>query len=101
VNLLLIPYLMYLPGTIRNYEPGLAIKDDIDTGMMLGCVHPMEPLALLDFVDLDTTCSYIASIMFDELKDPKYARRPFLKPTVTAGYPGKRSGSCSYDYTKG
>lgn len=49
---------------------------------------------------LDTTY-YIANIMFDEFKDPKYAAPPLLKQMVTAGYLGKKSGRGFYDYTKG
>ena len=97
VNLLLIPYLL---EAIRAYEMGLATVEDIDNGMMLGCAHPMGPLTLLDFVGLDTTY-YIANIMFDEFKDPKYAAPPLLKQMVTAGYLGKKSGRGFYDYTKG
>lgn len=97
VNLLLVPYLL---EAIRAYEMGLATVEDIDNGMMLGCAHPMGPLTLLDFVGLDTTY-YIANIMFDEFKDPKYAAPPLLKQMVTAGYLGKKSGRGFYDYTKG
>jgi len=97
VKLLLIPYLL---EAIRAYEMGLATVEDIDNGMMLGCAHPMGPLTLLDFVGLDTTY-YIANIMFDEFKDPKYAAPPLLKQMVTAGYLGKKSGRGFYDYTKG
>ena len=34
VNVLLVPYLL---DAIRQYERGLATKEDIDTGMELGC----------------------------------------------------------------
>ena len=47
VNRLLIPYLLY---AIRCYEGGLASKEDIDTGIKLGCGYPMGPLELLDFI---------------------------------------------------
>lgn len=95
VNLLLIPYLL---DAIRALESGLATREDIDAGMMLGCGYPMGPLTLLDFVGLDTTY-YITHILFDEFKDPKYAAPPLLKAMVTAGYYGKKSGRGFYDYT--
>jgi 3-hydroxybutyryl-CoA dehydrogenase len=94
VNLLLIPYLL---DAIRALEMGLATREDIDTGMMLGCGYPMGPLTLLDFVGLDTTY-YITKILFDEFKDPKYAAPPLLKQMVTAGFYGKKSGKGFYDY---
>ena len=51
VNALLIPYIL---SAIRMYESGFASKEDIDEGMVLGCAHPMGPLALADLVGLDT-----------------------------------------------
>ncbi|HEX8037376.1 MAG TPA: 3-hydroxyacyl-CoA dehydrogenase NAD-binding domain-containing protein [Ktedonobacterales bacterium] len=52
VNFLLIPYML---SAVRMYENGLATKEDIDTGMKLGCGYPMGPFELLDYVGLDTT----------------------------------------------
>jgi len=97
VNLLLVPYLLY---AIRMYEAGLASREDIDEGMKLGCGHPMGPLTLLDFVGLDTTY-YIAEIMFDEFKDPRYAPPPLLKQLVLAGHHGRKTGRGIYDYSTG
>ncbi|MGZ3504222.1 MAG: 3-hydroxyacyl-CoA dehydrogenase family protein [Vulcanimicrobiaceae bacterium] len=94
VNRLLVPYLLY---AIRVYEDGLASKEDIDTGMKLGCGYPMGPLELLDFVGLDTTY-YIAQIMFDEFKDPMMAPPTLLKRMVLAGQYGRKSGKGFYDY---
>ncbi|MGZ3496536.1 MAG: 3-hydroxyacyl-CoA dehydrogenase family protein [Vulcanimicrobiaceae bacterium] len=94
VNRLLVPYLLY---AIRVYEDGLASKEDIDTGMKLGCGYPMGPLELLDFVGLDTTY-YIAQIMFDEFKDPMMAPPTLLKRMVLAGQYGRKSRKGFYDY---
>jgi len=96
VNLLLVPYLL---DAVRALEKGVATKEDIDNGMVLGCGHPMGPLTLLDFVGLDTTY-YIAEIMFDEFKDGRYASPPLLKQMVMAGYYGRKSGRGFYDYSK-
>ena len=95
VNLLLVPYML---DAIRALESGLATREDIDTGMKLGCGYPMGPLELLDFVGLDTTY-YIANIMFEEFKDAKYAPPPLLKRLVLAGHYGKKTGKGFYDYT--
>lgn len=94
VNLLLIPYLC---EAIRALEVGLATKEDIDTAMTLGCSHPMGPLALADFIGLDTVYS-IATILHDEFKEPKYAPPTLLKQMVTAGYLGRKSGRGFYTY---
>ncbi len=97
VNLLLVPYML---DAIRALESGLATREDIDTGMKLGCGYPMGPLELLDFVGLDTTY-YIANIMFDEFRDAKYAPPTLLKRMVLAGHYGRKSGKGFYDYAAG
>jgi 3-hydroxybutyryl-CoA dehydrogenase len=94
VNRLLVP--LMLDG-IRVLEEGLASIEDIDHAMKLGCNHPMGPLALTDFVGLDTTC-YIANIMFDEFKEKRFAPPPLLKRMVQAGLLGRKSGRGFYDY---
>ena len=93
-NRLLIPYLL---DAIRAYEEGVGTVEDIDKTMSLGCGYPMGPFALLDFVGLDTTC-YIAGIMYDEFKDPRYAPPPLLKRMVLAGRHGRKTGRGFYKY---
>ncbi len=95
VNVLLVPYLL---DAIRQLERGLASREDIDTGMQLGCGHPMGPLALTDFIGLDTIL-FIGDIMFEEFKDPHYAAPPLLRRMVNAGYLGKKTGRGFYDYS--
>jgi 3-hydroxybutyryl-CoA dehydrogenase len=97
VNLLLVPYLI---DAVRALENGIANKEDIDTAIKLGLGHPMGPLALLDFVGLDTTL-YIADILFDAFKEPKYAAPPLLRKMVAAGMLGRKSGRGFYDYREG
>ena len=96
VNVLLVPYLL---DAIHQYEIGLASREDIDSAMMLGCGHPMGPLALTDFIGLDTIL-YIADIFFEEFKDHHYAAPPLLRRMVNAGYLGKKSGRGFYEYNK-
>ena len=95
VNLLLVPYLL---DAIRAVERGVGSVPDIDKAMQLGCGYPMGPLALLDFVGLDTT-HHIAEIMFKEYREPRYAPPPLLKRMVLAGMYGKKSGKGFYDYS--
>ena len=97
VNMLLVPYLL---EAIRMYENGVASREDIDVGMVLGTNHPMGPLTLLDYVGLDTTY-YIANILFEEFRQPQYAPPPLLKQMVTAGFYGQKSGRGFYDYAGG
>jgi 3-hydroxybutyryl-CoA dehydrogenase len=94
VNYLLVPYLL---DAVRMVESGLATKEDIDTGIALGLNHPMGPLTLLDYVGIDTTL-YIADVMYEELRDGKYAAPPLLRKMVNAGYHGRKNGRGFYDY---
>lgn len=94
VNSLLVPYLL---SAIRMYEAGYASADDIDRGMMLGCGHPMGPLALSDLIGLDTLRA-IGISMYDEFKEPLYSPPPLLERMVDAGLLGKKSGQGFYPY---
>jgi 3-hydroxybutyryl-CoA dehydrogenase len=96
VNRLLVPYLL---DAIRVYEGGLATLEDIDQAMKLGCGYPMGPFTLLDLVGLDTTM-YVAEVMFEEFREPRYAPPPLLKRMVMAGQLGRKSGKGFYDYKK-
>ena len=97
VNFLLIPY---LTEAIRMLEQGFASREDIDVGMMLGTSYPMGPFTLLDFVGLDTTL-YIADVLFDEFKDPRFAAPTLLRQMVAAGYLGRKTGRGFYNYQAG
>ncbi len=94
VNRLLVPYLL---DAIRVYESGLASLEDIDAAMKLGCGYPMGPFTLLDLVGLDTTM-YVAEVMFEEFREPRYAPPPLLKRMVMAGQLGRKTGKGFYAY---
>ncbi len=94
VNMLLVPYLM---AAVRMYEQGFASREDIDTGMKLGCGHPMGPLTLCDFIGLDVLQAVCESL-HDEFARPEYAAPPLLRRMVTAGHLGRKSGRGFYDY---
>ena len=94
VNYLLIPYLL---DAVRLVESGVATKEDIDAGMVLGCSHPLGPLKLLDFIGLDTTL-YIAEVLYDAFRTDRYAAPPLLRQMVAAGMNGRKSGRGFYGY---
>src|SRR5947208_12583991 len=94
VNRLLVPYLL---DAIRAYEGGLATLEDIDQAMKLGCGYPMGPFTLLDLVGLDTVM-YVAEVMFEEFREPRYAPPPLLKRMVLAGHLGRQAGRGFYRY---
>ncbi|MGH9263306.1 MAG: 3-hydroxybutyryl-CoA dehydrogenase [Acidimicrobiales bacterium] len=96
VNSLLIPYLV---SAVRMLESGFASAEDIDMGMVLGCNHPMGPLALVDFIGLDVTLAAAASL-YEEFKEPLYAPPPLLSRMVDAGLLGRKTGRGFYVYDR-
>jgi 3-hydroxybutyryl-CoA dehydrogenase len=94
VNALLIPYIL---SAIRMLESGFATAEDIDTGMVQGCAHPMGPLALADLIGTDTVMA-VAVSMYEEFKEPLYAAPPMLLRMVDAGLLGRKSGRGFHQY---
>jgi len=94
VNALLIPYLL---SAIRMLESGFASAEDIDTGMVIGCAHPMGPLALTDLIGLDTTQA-VAESLYEEFKEPHLAPPPLLLRMTQAGLLGRKSGQGFFSY---
>jgi 3-hydroxybutyryl-CoA dehydrogenase len=76
---------------------GVATAEDIDTVMKLGMNHPMGPLALADFIGLDT-CLAIMEVLYHGYSDSKYRPCPLLRKMVRAGYLGRKSGRGFYTY---
>ncbi|WP_028937801.1 3-hydroxybutyryl-CoA dehydrogenase [Pseudonocardia spinosispora] len=94
VNSLLVPYLL---AAIRMVESGFASAADVDSGMTLGCAHPMGPLRLADLIGLDTV-SAIAESMYAEHREPLYAPPPLLRRMVEAGLYGRKTGRGFHAY---
>lgn len=95
VNALLIPFLF---SAIRMVESGQATKEDVDTGMVNGCAHPMGPIALADRVGLDT-CLFVGQSIYEETGDPAAKPPVLLSRMVDAGLLGTKSGRGFYDYS--
>jgi 3-hydroxybutyryl-CoA dehydrogenase len=95
VNRLLVPYML---DAIRAHEEGVGPIDQIDLAMKAGANHPVGPLALADFVGLDTLAA-IADVMFEEYRERRFAAPPTLRKMVAAGLNGRKSGKGFYDYS--
>ncbi|GLH74700.1 3-hydroxybutyryl-CoA dehydrogenase [Geothrix limicola] len=92
VNRLLVPYLL---DAMRCAEQKLGTVEDLDTGMKLGCGHPMGPLHLSDFIGLDTMQS-VAEVLFEAFGEPRFKAPALLRQLVAAGRLGRKTGSGFY-----
>jgi 3-hydroxybutyryl-CoA dehydrogenase len=94
VNRVLMP--MINEAVYAFYE-GVAAPLAIDSAMKLGTNQPMGPLALADFIGLDT-CLAIMGVLHSGLGDSKYRPCPLLVKYVDAGWLGKKTGRGFYKY---
>ena len=94
VNRILCPM---INEAVFALQEGLGTAEEIDTGMRLGCNHPIGPLALADLIGLDTMLS-VMEVLYQGFGDPKYRPAGLLREMVDAGYLGRKTGRGFFNY---
>ena len=94
VNYLFVPY---MNQALDYYDHGLADREGLDTALRMGLGYPKGPLTLIDQSGLDDHL-HLTSVLYDRLKDPRFAPPPILKRMVDGGKLGKKSGRGFYTY---
>jgi 3-hydroxyacyl-CoA dehydrogenase len=95
VNRLLVPY---MTEAVLMVERGDATPRDVDTGMELGCGHPMGPLKLLDYVGLDTTLFILEGWQKRFPNEPAFRPSELLRRMVKEGRLGRKTGRGFYEW---
>jgi 3-hydroxyacyl-CoA dehydrogenase len=95
VNRLLVPFMVQ---ALAMLERGDASAADIDTGMKLGCGHPMGPIELTDYVGLDTTLAILKGWVERYPDEPAFAVPAVLEEKVGQGKLGRKSGEGFYKW---
>jgi len=86
-NRILMPY---INEAVFALQDRVASAEAIDKTMRLGTNVPMGPLALADFIGLDT-CLSIMQVLHRDFGDSKYRPAPLLVNYVQAGWLGKKT----------
>jgi 3-hydroxybutyryl-CoA dehydrogenase len=79
------------------YDHGLADREGLDTALRMGLGYPKGPLTLIDQMGLDEYLN-LTSMLYERLKDSRFAPPPILQRMVDGGKLGKKTGQGFYSY---
>jgi 3-hydroxybutyryl-CoA dehydrogenase len=94
LNRFLIPW---ENSCIDALENGLGTRESIDAAVTGALGHPMGPFQLLDIVGLDIH-HQVATRLYEQLKEPRFAPPPMVERMVAAGDLGRKTGRGFYTY---
>ncbi|HEY1701550.1 MAG TPA: 3-hydroxyacyl-CoA dehydrogenase family protein [Trebonia sp.] len=94
VNRFLIPW---ENNCIRALEAGAGTAESIDAVVTGALGHPMGPFKLLDIVGMDIH-HQVASRLYEQLHDPRFATPPLIERMIAAGDLGRKAGRGFYEY---
>ena len=86
---LLVPY---IASALLLVERGVANIKDVDIAMRLGASHPMGPIALADYVGLDTCLSILQGWHAEFPNEAAFAVPESLRAKVAEGKLGRKTG---------
>jgi 3-hydroxybutyryl-CoA dehydrogenase len=94
VNYLFVPY---MNQALEYFDHGFSDRDGLDTALRMGLGYPKGPLTLIDEIGLDDHL-HLSTVLYDRLKDVRFAPPPILKRMVDGGKLGKKSGTGFYKH---
>jgi 3-hydroxybutyryl-CoA dehydrogenase len=96
VNYLFVPY---MNQALEYYDHKLAEKEALDTALRMGLGYPKGPLTLIDEIGLDEHL-HLTSVLYERLKDQRFAAPAILQRMVAGGKTGKKAGKGFYSYDR-
>ena len=90
-------YVTAVNGAAWLVHEGVAVPEDIDTGMKFGAGWPSGPCELGDRLGLDTVVAKLKELQ-TKLDEPRYKPCPLLEDYVSKGWTGRKSKRGFYSY---
>jgi len=90
-------YVAAINGAAWLIHEGVAVPEDIDTGMKFGAGWPSGPCELGDRLGLDTVVAKLKDLQ-TKLNEPSYKPCPLLEEYVSKGWTGRQSKRGFYTY---
>jgi 3-hydroxybutyryl-CoA dehydrogenase len=81
----------------EQIDKGYATAQDIDTGLKLGCNHPMGPVEIMDMVGVEVVNNALVAL-YAMTKEERYKPSPIFAKMIKENRLGRKTGKGFYDY---